>query len=415
MTRPARRRALVAIAAVAALGGSAAVGYLAGPYADASAQPAEGTVVIEPGAAVIGGSYLVVLKDQPAAAGASTRETQDAAAVDRSAATLTRRHGGTARRPFTTALRGFEAQLSARQARRLAADPAVAWVEQNQLLRASATQTNPPSYGLDRIDQPRLPLDRSYTFDTTGSGVTVFVVDTGIRFTHTDFGGRAVSGFDAVDGGTAEDCNGHGTHVAGTVGGRLHGVAKAARLVGVRVLDCDGSGSTAQVVAGIDFVARSTARPAVANMSLGGGPSRAIDAAVNRAIAAGVTFAVAAGNENANACGSSPARVPAAVTVGATDRADNRANFSNTGPCVDLFAPGVAITSAIIDSDTATVAFSGTSMASPHVAGAAALILESDRAATPAAVAARLLADASTGVVRGAGAGSPNRLLQIAG
>jgi subtilisin family serine protease len=239
------------------------------------------------------------------------------------------------------------------------------------------------------------------------------VVDTGIRFTHADFGGRAVSGFDAVDGGTAEDCNGHGTHVAGTVGGRLHGVAKAARLVGVRVLDCDGSGSTAQVVAGIDFVARSTARPAVANMSLGGAPSRAIDAAVNRAIAAGVTFAVAAGNENANACQSSPARVPAALTAGATDRADNRAVFSNFGRCVDVFAPGVDITSTFLDSDTATVIFSGTSMASPHVAGAAALILQADPDATPAQVASQLLADASAGVVRGPGAGSPNRLLQV--
>jgi subtilisin family serine protease len=300
----------------------------------------------------------------------------------------------------------------------MAADRSIAYIEQVHTVAALETQPNPPSVGLDRIDQRNLPLNNSYTFPTRAAGVRAYIIDTGIRTTHTDFGGRAVSGFDAVDGGLAQDCNGHGTHVAGTVGGTRFGVAKGVQLVAVRVLDCNGSGTTANVVAGIDFVTRDArGRAAVANMSLGGGPSSAIDAAVRRSVAAGVTFAVAAGNSNANACGSSPARVPEAVTVGAiggsNGRSDARAGFSNFGPCLDLFAPGVAITSAFNTSDTASRALNGTSMATPHVTGAAAMVKSANAAFTPAQVRDRLVARATPNVVTGAGTGSPNRLLFV--
>jgi subtilisin family serine protease len=325
---------------------------------------------------------------------------------------LTARYGGTVRRTWSTALAGFEARMNDKQARRLATDPAVAWVEQNRVVRASATQLDPPSYGLDRIDQRSLPLDRAYTFDRTAANVQAFVIDTGIRRSHVDFGGRAVSGFDAVDGGEADDCNGHGTHVAGTLGGARHGVAKGVRLVAVRVLDCAGTGDTAQLVAGIDFVAANAAGPAVANLSLGGEASPAVDAAAARAIAAGVTFVAASGNEGVDACGTSPGRVAAAVTVGATDRDDTRPDFSNFGRCVDIFAPGVDILSAGLDGDRATATLSGTSMAAPHVAGAAALLLSAQPNLTPQQVAARLAGNATPGVVLGP-VGSPNRLLNV--
>jgi subtilisin family serine protease len=237
--------------------------------------------------------------------------------------------------------------------------------------------------------------------------VTAYVIDTGIRFAHTDLGGRAKSGYDAIDGGTADDCNGHGTHVAGTVGGSTYGVAKGVALVAVRVLDCAGSGSTAGVIAGIDWVTdhHQPGAPAVANMSLGGSVSSALDAAVTRSIADGVTYAVAAGNGNAagtpqDACKSSPARVPDALTVGATDRNDAPASFSNYGRCVDLFAPGVGITSAWHTGDTAVNTISGTSMATPHVAGVAALVLEGQPKAGPAAVGAAVTGLATRDAVR---------------
>jgi subtilisin family serine protease len=246
--------------------------------------------------------------------------------------------------------------------------------------------------------------------------VNAYIIDTGIRFTHNEFGGRAGSGFDAVDGGAADDCNGHGTHVSGTVGGSTYGVAKNVHLVAVRVLDCGGSGTTAGVIAGIDWVTANHVSPAVANMSLGGGASTTLDNAVVAAIASGVSFAVAAGNGNflgigVNACNSSPARVPAALTVGATNKNDKRASFSNFGSCVDLFAPGVDITSSWYSSNTATNTISGTSMSSPHVAGVAALYLQGNPGASPATVSAALIANATTGVVTSPGAGSPNRLL----
>jgi subtilisin family serine protease len=291
------------------------------------------------------------------------------------------------------------------------------------VVHATTTQPSPPSYGLDRIDQRALPLSGSYSYTATASNVTAYIIDTGILYSHTDFGGRAVPGFDAVtSGGGAVDCNGHGTHVSGTVGGTTYGVAKSVKLVGVRVLGCNGSGSTAGVVAGIDWVTgnHQSGTPAVANMSLGGGADAALDAAVNRAIADGVTFGVAAGNDgsslndllgSSNACNSSPARVPAALTVAATDSSDSRASYSNRGSCVDLWAPGTSIKSDWFSSPTATNTISGTSMATPHVVGVAALYLSGHPTAAPAAVASALNGGATPGVVKNAGSGTANRLL----
>ncbi|MEU6075410.1 S8 family peptidase [Micromonospora sp. NPDC047074] len=337
----------------------------AGP---AAAAPAVGEVRFADSPNAVAGSYIVVLKDE--AVGART-----SVAVPAKAGELSKRYGGAVTRVYGAAVNGFAATLSAPAARRLAAHPDVAYVEQDQVVSINATQLNPPSWGLDRIDQRDLPLDRAYTYPNTASNVRAYIIDTGIRFSHTDFGGRATSGYDAVDGGSADDCNGHGTHVAGTVGGVVHGVAKGVQLVAVRVLDCTGSGTLAGVIAGVDWVTQNAVKPAVANMSLGGGASATLDNAVTNSIRSGVTYAVAAGNSTANACNSSPARVPAAITVGASTSTDARAPYSNTGTCLDIWAPGSAITSAWYTTNTATNTISGTSMAAPHVAGAAALVV----------------------------------------
>jgi subtilisin family serine protease len=370
----------------------------------AQAAPGEAAVLAVPGAEVVPDSYVVVLKPGKAAVSVSTLASRYAASV---------------RHTYSHALSGFAASMTAQQARRLAADPAVAFVQPNIVHRANDTQTNPPSFGLDRIDQRNRPLSGSYTYSTTASNVHAYIVDTGIRTTHQDFGGRAASGFDAVDGGAADDCNGHGTHVAGTVGGSAHGVAKGVRLVAVRVLNCQGSGTTAQVVAGIDWVTANARKPAVANMSLGGGADTALDNAVRRSIGSGVSYAIAAGNGflglfPLDACTQSPARVPDALTVSATDSSDRKASWANRGTCVDVFAPGIGITSAWSTNDTATNTISGTSMAAPHVAGAAALYLAGNPAATPAQVSAAVVSNATTGVVVSPGSGSPNRLLYTA-
>jgi subtilisin family serine protease len=257
-------------------------------------------------------------------------------------------------------------------------------------------------------------LSTTYTYSTTASNVHAYIIDTGILTTHTQFGGRASSGFDFVDNDSnATDCNGHGTHVAGTVGGSTYGVAKGVSLVAVRVLNCSGSGTTAGVVSGINWVTSHAIKPAVANMSLGGGASTSLDNAVSASVASGVTYAVAAGNSNANACNSSPSRVATAITVGATSRTDARASFSNFGSCLDIFAPGVGITSSWFSSTTATNTISGTSMASPHVAGGAALVLAKNPSFTAAQVTSALIAASTTGVVTSAGSGSPNRLLFV--
>ncbi|MFC3503556.1 S8 family serine peptidase [Micromonospora krabiensis] len=367
-----------------------------------------GTIRAAGGETAVADSYIVVFKDT-----AVGRDT-----VGDNASRLVGRHGGTVARTYGAALRGFEVRVGAKAAARIAADPAVAYVEQNHTVSIAGTQTNPPSWGLDRIDQRNLPLNSSYTYPNTASNVRAYIIDTGVLYGHNDFGGRAVSGFDAVDGGSADDCNGHGTHVAGTVGGSAYGVAKGVQIVGVRVLNCQGSGTNAQVVAGIDWVTANAVKPAVANMSLGGSANSSIDTAVNNSINSGVTYAVAAGNGNAlgvrqNACNYSPARVPAAITVGATQNNDAAASFSNFGTCVDILAPGVNITSAWYTSASATNTISGTSMASPHVAGAAALVLSANPSWTPQQVRDNLVSNSTPNVVTNVGTGTPNQLLYV--
>jgi subtilisin family serine protease len=355
------------------------------------------------GAQEIEGQYIVVLKEQSTGAGADRAQEK------------VRTRGGRVQREYGRAIKGFSAKLTPTALAEVRADPAVDFVEPDRVISLSDSQT-PATWGLDRIDQLARPLNNTYNYSAKGLGVTAYIIDTGLRLTHSQFGGRARSGFDAVDGGSADDCNGHGTHVGGTVGGSTYGVAKQVSLVAVRVLNCSGSGTTSGVIAGINWVTTNHAAgvPAVANMSLGGGVSSALDQAVATSIGDGVTYGVAAGNENANACNSSPSRVPSAITVGSTTSTDARSSFSNFGTCVDVFAPGSGITSSWYTSDTATNTISGTSMATPHVVGAAALILETGPAASPAGVANAIAANASAGVVTGPGTGSPNRLLYTA-
>ncbi|TWP51995.1 S8 family peptidase [Lentzea tibetensis] len=363
----------------------------AGTATPASAQ---GRVLGADSPTAVPDSYLVVLREHIASADVS------------------RRHGANVTRTYSSALNGFAATMTAAQARAVAADPAVSFVQQNQRLSLLDAQNNPPSWSLDRIDQRVPPLDQTYFYATDAATVNAYVIDTGIRMTHTTFGGRAHSGYDAIDNDNdASDCHGHGTHVAGTVGGTEFGVAKKATLHAVRVLDCKGSGTTEQVVAGIDWVTKNAVKPAVANMSLGGEEDAVLDAAVKRSVDSGITYAVAAGNSNNDACTMSPAREPSAITVGATARDDGRAYFSSYGKCLDIWAPGLGITSSWKDSDTATLSASGTSMASPHVAGAAALYLAKNPTATPQQVNDALVAAATDGRVTNPGPLSPNKLL----
>jgi hypothetical protein len=296
----------------------------------------------------------------------------------------------------------------------VAANPAVKYVEQNHTVSLAATQTPTPSWGLDRIDQRNLPLNNSYTYPTTATNVTAYGIDTGIRTSHSDFGGRATWGTNTVDSNNT-DCNGHGTHTAGTVGGSTYGVAKGVHLVAVKVLDCNGSGTNAGVVSGINWVTNNhpAGQLAVANMSLGGSFDQATNDAVTASINSGVVYGIAAGNSNADACSSSPASTPTAITVGATDTNDARASFSNFGTCMHIFAPGVNIPSDWNSNDTATNTISGTSMATPHVVGVAALILSLNPSFTPAQVKSKMLADATNGVVTNPGTGSPNKLLFV--
>ncbi|MFJ2721913.1 S8 family peptidase [Streptomyces sp. NPDC087437] len=394
-SRKIRFAALTGVTTAALLGGLTAL--------PAQAAPAEGRVLAAGSPTAVKDSYIVTLKKN---AGFTSASSQGKGLITK--------YGGSVKKTFGSALNGYTAHLSATEARRLAADPAIAAVEQDQTVHLNdTTQTNAP-WGLDRIDQASLPLSGTYTYpDSAGSGVTAYVIDTGVRITHSQISGRASYGYDAVSGGTPSDGNGHGTHVATTIAGSTYGVAKNARIVAVRVLNSSGSGTTAGVIAGVDWVTKNHTGPSVANMSLGGGASASLDTAVRNSIASGVTYAIAAGNSSADASTSSPARVTEAITVGATTSTDARASYSNYGSVLDLFAPGSSITAGWNTSDTATNTISGTSMATPHVAGAAAIYLASHTSATPAQVSTALVNGATSGVVTSPGTGSPNKLLRI--
>jgi subtilisin family serine protease len=355
---------------------------------------------------VVPGSYIVVLKPEVRDVPGLARGLVDGA-------------GGTLKFTYTAALPGFAADLPEQAVEALRRNPNVAYVEPDGVVEhfGGGTQPAPPApWGLDRVDQRTLPLSASYTWGTSGTGVHVYIVDTGIRTTHQDFGGRATWAFSSVkgkDGNLDTDCHGHGTHVAGTVGGTRFGVAKEVQLYAVRVLDCSGSGTWSGVIAGIDWVTANHRSPAVANMSLGGSYNQALNDAVAGSIASGVVYAVAAGNSTTDACTFSPASTPAALTVGATTKLDGQASYSNFGSCLDLSAPGTFVLSAYNRSDTDAVYLSGTSMAAPHVAGAAALYLETHPSASQAEATAALLGAATPNVVAGVPAGSPNQLLFV--
>ena len=392
--RPARCLVFVLAGLVLVVGSGGAAG----------AQSAAGTEAPVIGAArgrPVEGQYIVVFRR-----GTPTADL-------RSARDEARSRGARVQHDYRHALAGFTASLSAEALDRLRRHPRVEFIEQDVVVTASQVQAGSP-WGLDRIDQRALPLGQTYTYNSTGAGVKAYVIDTGINTGHAEFVGRTARGWTAVaDGRGVEDCHGHGTHVAGTVGGTTWGVAKHVSLVPVRVLDCTGEGTSSAVIAGIDWITadHGAGQPAVANISLGGSASWALDTAVRNSVLDGVTYTVAAGNDNLDACGFSPARVAEAITVGATTSADARSSFSNYGQCLDLFAPGSTITSAWHTSSTAAATGSGTSMAAPHAAGVAALYLQGAPLATPATVADAIVADATANVVSGARPGSPNRLL----
>ena len=395
--RSSKKRLITAISAAVAATGIAAVTAVT-----AGASPAaEGKIYGAEAKGAVNGSYIVMMKKS-----VRTAESGD----------LASKYGGKVKRSYTSAIDGFSASgLSADEAKRLAADPAVDKVVQNKKFHIDGAQDNPPSWGLDRIDQADTKGDKKYNYpDSAGEGVTAYVIDTGVHISHKDFDGRASYGFNAIDGSDkAEDDNGHGTHVAGTIGGTKHGVAKKAKVVAVKVLDGEGSGTTEQVVAGIDWVTKNHKGPSVANMSLGGGADEALDAAVKKAIDAGVTFAVAAGNESSDAGQGSPSRVKEAITVASSTKDDEQSDFSNFGSAVDLYAPGSDITSDWNSGDDATKTISGTSMATPHVVGAAAVYLAGHKDAKPADVAKALTDGATADKITNPSEGTPNKLLKV--
>jgi subtilisin family serine protease len=333
--------------------------------------------------------------------------------------------GGRVKAFYSEAINGYSAELPPAALARLQSDPDVALIEPDLIMTVNdgwlvpsldlyANSQSDPVWGLDRIDQRDLPLDQTFTYDTTAGDVHVYVLDTGLRSSHEEFSGRVGDGYSAIDDGRGtSDCNGHGTHVAGTIAGSTNGVAKGATIHPVRVMDCEGSGSLSQIIGGLDWILSHGLSPGVVNMSLGGTASFTLDLAVENVIGAGFTVVVAGGNSGSDACQVSPARVVDAITVGATDSSDNRPSFSNFGSCLDLFAPGVSITSAYYTGDSEYRIFSGTSMAAPHAAGAAALYLQLNPAATTETVSLFIKDSATSDVIDNSGTGSPNRLLFV--
>ncbi len=328
---------------------------------------------------------------------------------------IAKQHGAKVLQSYDTVLKGFAIYLPDTAAtafvEAMKKNPQVLSVENDIVMKIDATTQSNPDWGLDRIDQKALPLNSAYSYLQTGSGTTAYIVDTGILSSHQQFSGRVLSGYTAIsDGNGTTDCNGHGTHVAGTVGGSTYGVAKNVNLVPIRILGCDGSGASSNVIAGLDWILKNGKKPAVVNMSLGGDASTSLDSAVENLFNNGYVMVVAAGNSNTDACSASPARVSKALTVAATDSTDTRASYSNYGSCVDIFAPGSQINSSWIGSNTATKVLNGTSMATPHVAGVVAEMLQSTPTATPQTISTNLLNQASSNVVKNP-SGSPNRLL----
>ncbi|WP_205324079.1 S8 family peptidase [Glycomyces sp. YM15] len=397
-----RIKTAAAIGIAAAAAGGSLIAASAFANAETPAPDASDLIIGADSPDAIAGEYIVVMEDQ----GAEAAGGLDALADDLGVSIDVEDTLGL--------VDGYLAEMSEAEAVELASDDAVAYIEQNQMAHASEVQADPPSWGLDRVDQDALPLDASYEYNQSGTSVEAFVLDTGLNTEHQEFEGRVGEGFDFIDNDAdPSDCHGHGTHVAGTIGGSTYGLAKDVTIRPVRVLDCEGSGSYAAIIGGIDWVAANAGESAVANMSLGGSFSQALNDAIAAAVETGVTFAIAAGNEGQDACNVSPGSEPSAITVGATDEDDAAASFSNFGECVDLLAPGVGITSAWIDGVDAEKTISGTSMATPHVAGVAALYLESNPGATPDEVATALTEGALADVVTDPN-GSPNLLLNTA-
>jgi len=381
------------IVALALLAGLAACETMSNP-AQQTPDTANRTAAVE----AVPGQYIVVLQDNVADPSTVARDLVNAA-------------GGSLLHVYTSAIKGFAAHLSAPAAAALEGNPLVAHVEADQVMRADVTQAmdaNGDPWGLDRIDQGALPLSRTYSYTATGAGVHAYIIDTGIWTLHPEFGGRANNSFDALHL-TGEDCNGHGTHVAGTIGAATYGVAKAVSLHGVRVLSCAGVGLNSDVIAGVDWVRANHVNPAVANMSLGGGKSAALDQAVTNLWNSGVFLAVAAGNDNVDACTESPSGAPNVFTVAASEKTDAKASYSNWGTCVELYAPGSAIKSTFLGGTT--MSLSGTSMATPHVVGVGALYKATFGDAASATVSNWIMANSTTGVITGNGNGTPNRLL----
>ncbi|MDX8205972.1 S8 family peptidase [Acinetobacter pittii] len=328
---------------------------------------------------------------------------------------IAKQHGGRVLQTYDAVLKGFAIYLpdvaGTAFVEAMKKNPKVVSVENDTIMKIDATTQSNPDWGLDRIDQKNLPLDSAYSYSQTGSGTTAYIVDTGILSTHQQFSGRVLSGYTAIsDGNGTSDCHGHGTHVAGTVGGSTYGVAKNVSSVPIRILGCDGSGASSNVIAGLDWILKNGKKPAVVNMSLGGEANASLDSAVENLFNNGYVMVVAAGNSNTDACSTSPARVSKAITVAATDSTDTRASYSNYGSCVDIFAPGSQINSSWIGSNTATKVLNGTSMATPHVVGVVAEMLQSTPTTTPQTISTNLLNQASSNVVKNP-SGSPNRLL----